>query len=484
MDDLRVAVVGSGPAGIYAAAALTAHDEAAVDVIDRLPTPFGLVRYGVAPDHEKMKSVAGALRKVLEHERVRFLGNVELGADVSLQDLHRHYDAILVANGSAVDRRLGIPGEDLPGSFSATEFVSWYSGHPDAALDMFTLTAETVTVIGVGNVAVDVARVLLKTAAELRTTDIPDHVLAVLSHSQVRDVMIIGRRGPAQAKFTTKELRELGELANADVIVRPEELVLGEASEAEVARNAVARRNLEVLRTWSGRTPEGRPRRLHLRFLLHPTAIRGDACVTGMEFARGRPDGAGGAAGSGESVYLPADMVLRSVGYRGVQIPGLPFDDERGVIPNIAGRILRDGAPVPGEYVAGWIKRGPSGIIGTNKHDAAETVRCILEDAPTLPRREVRDPDGIVQLLHQRGVRVVLWEGWEAIEALEIAAGRRRAAKQVKVAERELLLAAALSQPSLRKLASGVWSMLKSRQPGIIPPEKRLPVRCWSGAWT
>ena len=453
MDDLRVAVVGSGPAGIYAAAALTRHDEAAVDVIDRLPTPFGLVRYGVAPDHEKMKSVAGALRKVLEHERVRFLGNVELGADVSLEDLHRHYDAILVANGSAVDRRLGIPGEDLPGSFSATEFVSWYSGHPDSALDQFTLTAETVTVIGVGNVAVDVARVLLKTAAELKTTDIPDHVLAVLSHSHVRDVMIIGRRGPAQAKFTTKELRELGELANADVIVRPEELVLGEASEAEVARNTVARRNLEVLRTWSGRTPEGRPRRLHLRFLLHPTAIYGDTCVTGMEFARGRPDGAGGTAGTAQPVpvYLPTDMVLRSVGYRGAQIPGLPFDDERGVIPNADGRILRDGAPVPGEYVAGWIKRGPSGVIGTNKHDAAETVRCLLDDAPALPRREVRDADGIVELLHQRGVRVVPWEGWEAIEALEIAAGRRRSAKQVKVAERELLLAAALSQPSLKK---------------------------------
>jgi ferredoxin--NADP+ reductase len=448
VKDLRVAVVGSGPAGIYAAAALTGRDEAAVDVIDRLPTPFGLVRYGVAPDHEKMKSVAATLRKVLEHERVRFLGNVELGADVTLEDLHRHYDAIVVANGAAVDRRLGIGGEDLPGSFSATEFVSWYSGHPDSALDRFTLTAGTVIVIGVGNVAVDVARVLSKTADELRTTDIPDHVLAVLSHSHVRDVMIIGRRGPAHAKFTTKELRELGELANADVVVRPGELALDEAGEAELARNAVARRNLEVLRTWSERTPEGRPRRLHLRFWLRPAAISGDACVTGMEFARGRPDGTGGAADTGESVHLPADMVLRSVGYRGVPIPGLPFDDERGVIPNAAGRILRDGAPVPGEYVAGWIKRGPSGIIGTNKHDATETVRCLLEDAPTLPRREVGDADGIVDLLHQRGARVVMWQGWEAIEALEIAAGRRRGAKQVKVAERELLLAAALSQPS------------------------------------
>ena len=438
MEDLHVAVVGSGPAGIYAAAALTAHEDAAVDVIDRLPTPFGLVRYGVAPDHEKMKSVAVALRRVMEHERVRFLGNIELGADISVADLHRHYDAIVVANGAAVDRRLGIGGEDLPGSFSATEFVSWYSGHPDSALDKFTLTAGTVIVIGVGNVAIDVARVLLKTAGELRTTDIPDHVLAVLSHSQVRDVMIVGRRGPAYARFTTKELRELGELANADVIVPPAELALDEASEAELVTNAVARRNLEVLRAWSERAPQGRPRRLHLRFGLRPAAICGDACVTGMQFAHG----------TGQSVHVPADMVLRSVGYRGVPIPGLPFDDERGVVPNAAGRVLRNGAVVPGEYVAGWIKRGPSGIIGTNKHDAAETVRCLLEDAPALPRRQVRGPDGIIDLLHQRGVQAVPWEGWEAIEALEIAAGQRRGAKQVKVADRELLLAAALSRPS------------------------------------
>jgi ferredoxin/flavodoxin---NADP+ reductase len=443
VEDLRVAVVGSGPAGIYAAARLTSHDQVAVDVIDRLPTPFGLVRYGVAPDHEKMKSVAVALRRVLEHERVRFLGNVELGADVSMADLHRYYDAVVVANGAAVDRRLGIAGEDLPGSFSATEFVAWYSGHPDSALDKFTLTAQTVIIIGVGNVAVDVARVLLKTAEELKSTDIPDHVLAVLSHSTVQDVMITGRRGPAYAKFTTKELRELGELANADVIVDPAELALDEASEAELARNAVARRNLDVLRTWSERTPAGRPRRLHLRFGLRPSAICGDRYVTGLQFARSTAT----AVRPGPSIRLGTDMVLRSVGYRGVAIPGLPFDEERGVIPNDAGRVLRDGAVVPGEYVAGWIKRGPSGIIGTNKHDAAETVNCLLEDAPALPRRQVADADGIVDLLHRHGVRVVPWQGWEAIEALEIAAGQRRGARQVKVAERELLLAAALSQP-------------------------------------
>jgi ferredoxin--NADP+ reductase len=289
----RVAVIGSGPAGVYSAAALTERDEVSVDVIDRLPAPFGLVRYGVAPDHEKMKSVAVALRKVLEHERVRFLGNVELGPDMSMEDLHQHYDAVVVASGAAIDRRLGIKGEDLPGSFSATEFVSWYSGHPDCALDRFALTAEAVVIIGVGNVAVDVARMLCKTAGELRSTDIPDNVLAVLSHSRVRDVVVIGRRGPAQAKFTTKELRELGDLANANVIVNPEELHVDRASEAALEVNRVARRNLDILRDWSQRTPTGRPRRLHLRFLLRPVAMSGLTAVTGMELARGRLDGDG-----------------------------------------------------------------------------------------------------------------------------------------------------------------------------------------------
>jgi ferredoxin--NADP+ reductase len=448
MRPLRIAVVGSGPAGVYSAAALTTRDNVSVDVIDRLPTPFGLVRYGVAPDHEKMKSVALTLRKVLEHDRVRFLGNIELGRDLTLDDVHRHYDALIVANGAAIDRRLGIPGEDLPGSFSATEFVSWYSGHPDSALDKFALTAETVIVVGVGNVAVDVSRVLCKTADELQPTDIPDHVLAVLVHSRVGDVTIVGRRGPAQAKFTTKELRELGELANADVIVSPEDLQLDAASEESVSKDAVARRNLEVLRGWSGRTPAGRRRRLHIRFLLRPTAIVGQASVTGMEFARGRLNVGGWPVDTGECVRLPADMVLRSVGYRGVPMPGLPFDEGRGIIPNLAGRILRDEVPAPGEYVAGWIKRGPTGIIGTNKQDANETVRCLFEDAAALPPAEIQDPDGIVDLLRGRGVRVVRWEGWEAIEALEMASGRARGARQVKVAERELLLAAALARES------------------------------------
>ncbi len=340
---LRIAVVGSGPAGVYAAAVLAERD-ASVDVIDRLPTPFGLVRYGVAPDHEKMKSVAVALRKVLEGTRVRFLGNVELGRDLSLDDLRRHYDAFIAASRAASDRRLGIEGEDLPGSFSATDFVSWYSGHPDYPRDMFTLNAETVAVIGIGNVAVDIARLLSKTAHELRSTDIPGDVLAVLAQSRVRDVVIIGRRGPAQAKFTTKELRELGELANADVIVHPAELQVDEAGEAALKENPAARRNLEILRDWSQRTPEGRPRRLHLRFLLRPIAMSGRTAVTGLELARGRLDGSGHAVDTGERLHLPAQIILRAVGYRGLPLPGLPFDKDRGTIPNSAGRVLRDGA--------------------------------------------------------------------------------------------------------------------------------------------
>ncbi|MBV8297670.1 MAG: FAD-dependent oxidoreductase [Acidimicrobiia bacterium] len=445
---MRVAVVGSGPAGVYAAAALAQHDVSA-DVIDRLPTPFGLVRYGVAPDHGKIKSVAAALRKVFDGDRVRFLGNVELGRDISVTDLHRHYDAFIVATGAAADRRLGIEGEDLPGSFSATEFVSWYNGHPDCLPGRFTLDAETAAIIGVGNVAVDVARVLSKMAGQLRSTDVPGHVLRALSRSRIRDVVIIGRRGPAQAKFTTKELRELGELAGTDVIVDPADLEPDAAGEAALQRNPAARHNLDVLRDWSERTPAGRPRRLHVRFLLRPVAITGQTAATGIQLARQRLDGSSRTADTGERIHLPAQLVLRSVGYRGVPVPGLPFDQDRGIVPNSSGRVLRGGVPAPGEYVTGWIKRGPTGVIGTNKQDSSETVRCLLQDAAMLPPPQTRDPDAIMALLHQRGVRVVDWRGWEAIDALEINAGLARDASRVKIADRTRLLSAAFTAPEI-----------------------------------
>jgi ferredoxin/flavodoxin---NADP+ reductase len=438
---LRVAVIGSGPAGIYAAQALAAAEGVgAVDVLDRLPAPYGLVRYGVAPDHLKIKSTIRALQGVLEDPVVRFLGNVELGRDVSVAELHECYDAVIIAAGAAVDRRLGVPGEDLPGSFSATEFVSWYSGHPDAAVDRFALEATSVVVVGVGNVAVDVARLLAKTADELRGTDLPDHVLDVLSASSVTDIHMLGRRGPAQATFTSKELAELGDLANADVIVDPAELVLDEASQEAMASSPAVRRNVATLQQWAERQPEGRPRRLHLRFLTRPTALLGATCVEGVQVERTALDGTGRVSGTGELSEIPAQLVLRSVGYRGVALPGLPFDEGSGTLPHDAGRVLVDGGPLPRTYVAGWIKRGPSGVIGTNKKDAAETVASLLTDAPTLPRAPQRDPDALPDLLRSRGVDVVEWDGWQRIDAAELERGRDTGRDRVKIHERGLML--------------------------------------------
>jgi ferredoxin--NADP+ reductase len=432
---LRVAIIGSGPAGVYSAAALVSHGDVAVDVFERLPCPFGLVRYGVAPDHPKIKSIASALRRTFEDPAVRFLGNVEVGRDLTVQDLHRHYDAVVYTSGAAVDRRLAIPGEDLAGSFSATQFVAWYCGHPDAPLDRFALQTTAVAVIGVGNVALDVTRILAKTPDELRTTDLPDHVLAVLERSQVQDIHLIGRRGPAQAKFSTKELRELGELAAADILVDPADLELDPESAELAASEPTVRRNLEVLAEWAQRTPSGRPRRVHLRFRLRPVEVFGDAAVTGLGLE---------STGSGPALTLDVGMVLRAVGYRGVPSPGLPFDADRGVIPSAAGRVLRDGVVAVGEYTAGWIKRGPTGVIGTNKSDAAETVASLLADADSLPEAPERDPDAVTALLAGRGVDVVAWDGWCAIEAAEAELGQAQGRSAVKIADRAALLAAAL----------------------------------------
>ncbi len=441
---LRVAVIGSGPSGIYAAQGLIKRapdvDGVEVDVIDRLPCPYGLVRYGVAPDHEKIKSITLALRKVLETDGIRFLGNVDVGTDVSMEELHEHYDAIVFAYGAAIDRRLGIEGEELPGSFSATDFVAWYSGHPDTQIDRFTLDAKEVVVVGVGNVAVDVARILAKTHEDLRPTDLPDHVLHVLEASSVTDIHVLGRRGPAQAKFTTKELRELGELANADIIVREDELILDEASEQTIEKDAGQRRNLEIMRRWAEEKPSGKPRRIHLRFLVRPDAVLGTDRVEGVVAERTALDGTGNVKGTGELETIPAQMLLRSVGYRGQGLAGVPFDERSGTIPHDAGRVLRDGQPVGGEYVAGWIKRGPTGVIGTNKSDATETIASLIADAPQLRKAPNRDPKALLALLAERGVDVVDWEGWVGIDEAEIALGQTQGRDRVKIAEREILL--------------------------------------------
>jgi ferredoxin--NADP+ reductase len=420
VNPLQIAVIGSGPAGIYAAEALLKQGgpDVRVDVIDRLPTPYGLVRYGVAPDHKSIKSIAKYLQRVLESPGVRFIGCVELGRDITSEELLACYDAVIYCTGAMVDRQLGIPGEDLPGSVAATDFVNWYCGHPDATGLEFDLSVDEAAVIGVGNVAVDVVRILAKTADELRETDTPEYVIEALANSKIRRIHMIGRRGPAQAKFTTKELRELGELTNAAVAIRPEDLDLDPESAALEESDRHVRSNLKVLRDWAGRDPLDRPRRLDVRFWLRPVEICGAGRAEALRLERTELGADGRVTGTGSYEVLPAGIVLRSVGYQSVPLPGVPFDERRYVVPNDAGRIL-DGAgrPVRGGYVAGWIKRGPTGVVGTNKSDAAETVRSLLEDMSEGGSRDRR----IEELLGDRDVPFVTYEGWLGIDAAEIA---------------------------------------------------------------
>jgi ferredoxin/flavodoxin---NADP+ reductase len=452
---LNIAVIGSGPAGLYTAEALIKQAAALpqpvpvhVDVLDRLPTPYGLVRYGVAPDHKSIKSIAEYLRKVLEHGDVSFLGGVHLGDDVTRADLLASYDGVVYATGAMRDRHLGIPGEDLAGSYAATDFVNWYCGHPDVDPHEFTLDAESVAVIGVGNVAVDVARILVRDPAELRGTDVPQPVLEALMASKVREVHMIGRRGPAQAKFTTKELRELGELSGVDVVVHAGEADLDAFDPTGGSRELAAsdrhvRGNYTVISDWAGREASGTGRRLTLRFWLRPVEILGDSRVSGLVLERTRLDGDGRFTGTGEQETLPAGLVLRSVGYQSVPLAGVPFDEKAAVVPNVGGRVIGpDGEPLPGEYVAGWLKRGPTGVIGTNKSDAAQTVRALLEDLAggpgpgeaELPRAgllrypdadgvAVQDGSPLAGLLAQRGIRPVRYDDWLRIEAAEAALG-------------------------------------------------------------
>ncbi|MPY50851.1 FAD-dependent oxidoreductase [Streptomyces acidicola] len=443
---LRVAVVGSGPSGVYTAQTLVQQDPSVhVDVLDRLPCPYGLVRYGVAPDHEKIKSLQNNLRTVLEHERVRFLGGVEVGpAGLPVERLRALYHAVVYCVGAATDRRLGIPGEDLWGSWSATEFVSWYSAHPDSLTDGFVLSARAAVVIGVGNVAVDVTRMLARGATELSPTDMPQDALAALAASEVTQVHMVGRRGPSQARFTTKELRELGSMPDTRVSVNPSELELDPAYVDPSGLPAPQRRNVEVLRGWAS-SPTGDDRHtISLRFFLRPVEFLADGDrVCGVRFERTEPDGRGGVTGTGEYEEIEAQLVLRSVGYRGVPLDGLPFDAERGTVPHLAGRVLREGVVAPGEYVAGWIKRGPTGVIGTNRPCAKETVTSLLEDAPVLARRKVSgDP---LEALRAAGITPVEWSGWQAIERAEAELGASLGRGVVKLPDWKSLLEAARS---------------------------------------
>ena len=445
---LRVAVVGSGPAGFYAANALLSADPPAeVDMIERLPTPWGLVRLGVAPDHPKLKDVSRAFERTAQRPGFRFFGNVEVGAAIRHDDLVRHYDAVIYSVGAQTDNRLGVPGEDLPGSWSATQFVAWYNGHPDFQGLEFDLSGERAVVVGAGNVALDVARMLALTREELAPTDTTDQAIEAIAESGIREIVVLARRGPAQAAFTTPELKELGELAGADVVVDPAELELDAASLASLEGNTNATRNLEVLREFAAREPAGKPRRVVLRFLVSPVAVVGEHVVEGVEIVHNElvaEEGRISARATGRRETIPTGIVFRSVGSRGVALPGLPFDPARGTLLNDGGRVLdENGRPIPGVYCAGWIKRGPTGVIGTNKKDATETVRLLLDDldAGRLPRAS--EPRDLADVLAERDGEPVLYAGWEEIDRVEKAAGEPHGRPRVKLGSWEELLAAA-----------------------------------------
>jgi ferredoxin--NADP+ reductase len=449
---LRVAVIGSGPAGFYAAGHLLASGTPVeVDMIERLPTPWGLVRLGVAPDHPNIKAVSRVFEKIARQPGFRFLGNVEVGRDLEHGELVRLYDAVVYAVGAQTDRRLGIPGEDLPGSWAATEFVAWYNGHPDFQHLSFDLSCERAIVVGNGNVAIDVARMLALAEPELASTDTTDAAIDAILDSGIEEILMLGRRGPAQASFTNPELKELGELTDADVAVDPAELELDPVSELALSETTVAR-NLDVLREYAARPPTGKRRTLRLRFCVSPVAILGNARVEAVEVVRNTlvADGRGSvrAVPSDGREVIPCGIVFRSVGYRGVPVPGVSFDEERGTIRNREGRVLDErGEPVPGVYCAGWIKRGPTGVIGTNKKDATETVELLLEDARTgtLPRCEVASAEPVDAVLAGRGCEVVTYAGWEAIDLVERSRGEEKGRPRVKLVTWEDLLSTALS---------------------------------------
>lgn len=449
---LRVAIVGAGPSGFYAAGALLQQKEihVSIDIFDRLPTPYGLVRYGVAPDHQKIKSVTKVYERTVRDSRVRYFGNVGLGEEIVHGDLKNHYDQIIYATGAPSDKQLGIPGEALDGSFSATEFVAWYNGHPDFADRDFDLSVESVAVIGVGNVAMDVTRILAKSYAELAETDIADYALEKLRDSQVKRIHVLARRGPAQAKFTNPEIKELGELAEADVIINPADLVLDEASRKSLESDRTAARNLETMQELAQRGATGKPKQIHFHFLRSPVELCGDTAVKSMrmEVNELHPTDTGYITcdGIGRFETLDAGLVFRSIGYRSVPIPGVPFFDKWGIIPNEKGRVTatHKGEVVPGEYVVGWAKRGPTGVIGTNKPDAVETVHLMLEDVKSLTpvSDATANPKAIVTLLQERGVDYFTFEDWLKLEAIEDERGKAQGRPRVKFTSEAEMLAA------------------------------------------
>jgi len=443
----RVAVVGSGPSGFYAAEALLKADpELRIDMMERLPTPFGLVRGGVAPDHPKIKQVALVYDRIARNPRFRFLGNVHVGTDIGIERLRSAYHAVVFACGAERDGSLGIPGEILEGSHAAGDFVGWYNGHPDHSHRSFDLSHEVAVIIGHGNVASDICRMLATPVSVLAATDTAQYAIDALARSRIREIHIIGRRGPAQAKFTENELRELGAIPGCDAIVDPADLELNEASRQEIAdaRGADAARIVEIFRRFAHGSRD-QPRSCRFRFHTAPVALNGEGRVRSVVLANCRLEGAPfgqRARPTGERSELRCGIVFRCVGFRASALPGLPFDEARGIVPNLQGRILESGAPVPGLYAAGWIKRGASGVIGTNRADSGETVRTLLEDLPALRTRELSAAP-VDELLACIGKRAVDYAGWLRLDALEVSRGQPRGKPREKFTDIAEMLAAA-----------------------------------------
>ncbi len=459
-NPLRVAVVGSGPAGCYAAGALLKDKELTVqvDTFDALPTPWGLVRAGVAPDHPKIKAVTRVFERTATHPGFRFFGNVSIGTDIATEELRQHYHAIVYAFGAQTDRHMGISGEDLPGSWAATEFVGWYNGHPDYRDLEFDLSGETAVIIGNGNVAMDCARMLALDYEELAKTDVADHALEVLKHSNIKNIYMLGRRGPAQAAFTNPELIELDELEQADVLVDPVDVELDPASakSIDVDGELTARRNVEILTEYSKHTRSSKPRQVTLRFLVSPTEIHGGGRVERIGLVRNElyvdDNGSIRPRATDVTESLDCSLVLRSIGYRGVEMPGVPFDPRKGTIPNVEGRVRLDEEDmfVVGEYCSGWIKRGPSGVIGTNKKDGQETAAHLLADAREGKLFEPADPsrESIEALVVERKPDFVSYAGWQAIDECESALGEPQGRPRIKLCTRDELLEAASAAPA------------------------------------
>ena len=446
---LRLAIVGAGPAGIYAADILLKHErpfDVSIDLFERLPAPYGLVRYGVAPDHPRIKGIIGALKDILDTGKIRLFGNVTYGEDITLEDLKRHYHAVIFSTGAIADADLDIPGIQLPGSYGAADFVSWYDGHPDVPRT-WPLAAKNIAVVGNGNVALDVARMLVKHPEDLLPTEIPDNVFEGLQASPVTDVHVFGRRGPMQVKFTPLELRELGELRDVDMILHDEDFDYDDAAREAIASNKQLVVIDRIFQSWRARETGKASRRLHFHFYAKPVEVVGSDAVSAFRFERTTPDGAGGVVGTGEMRELPIEALYRAVGYFGSALPGIPFDERRGVIPNHEGQVLADdNSIVPGVYATGWIKRGPVGLIGHTKSDAMETIQHVVNDQRSWWSPAEPDEDAVTSLLSSRGVRFTNLSGWQKLDQVERERGEERGRERLKVVPRDEMLEISLGQ--------------------------------------